>query len=291
MPLKSNARRRPRGSRGAVGISERRRQQNRINQQTYRERNLHLLRHAQLAANEEDATAPENPTVEDSSDLTTTVPPGVLRVIDQVLHLHSAAKAPMYTRFSQTAYQSYVNGNPAADHMLTLAKVNVFRAFMHNLTLLGWGSKHMETPSLSPFSLLVSRSPASASPALTPRNDHDYNSIPSSLQPTETQLQVPHHPWLDLFPLPRMRNNLIQARKDTWEPRELCNDIMGFWGESDSVGVGLLVWGDPWDIGSWEVTEEFLKKWPWVVRGCGELLDATNKWRVKRGDKLIFRYV
>ncbi|KAL2828608.1 hypothetical protein BJY01DRAFT_240860 [Aspergillus pseudoustus] len=287
MPPKSDAQRHPRGSRGALGISERRRQQNRINQRTYRERKR---LQAQLATNGDDANS-KNPAVEDSDDPLEAVPPEVLQVIVEVLSQRSKAKARMFTRFSRAAYRSYVNGDPATDHMLTLAKVNVFRAFMHNLTSLGWNSRHMKRSGLSPFASLSSPPPSPAPNPVASQDTQDYSSIPSSLRPTKAQLEIPHHPWLDLFPLARMRDNLIQAARDTWEPHQLCADIMGFWGESDFVGIGLLVWGDPWDVGSWEITEEFLKKWPWVVRGCGELLDATNRWRSKRGDRLIFRYV
>jgi hypothetical protein len=42
---------------------------------------------------------------------------------------------------------------------------------------------------------------------------------------------------------------------------------------------------DPWDISGWEVTEGFVRKWGFLLRGYGELLDGTNKWSAKRGEE------
>lgn len=180
-------------------------------------------------------------------------------------------------QFSESAYQSYMLGDPASDHLLTLTKVNVFRAFGHNLQLIGFCLDNMHDDAISPFN---------TAPVPSVEND----SIPLSLHPTKVQRRVRHHPWLDFFPLPKMRDNLIQAGED-WDDEQLCHDIMGFWDTSSSGDAGMLVWGDPWDIRNWEVTETFLKKWQWVVRGCPELMNATNAWRAKRGEKLIFRYI
>lgn len=44
----------------------------------------------------------------------------------------------------------------------------------------------------------------------------------------------------------------------------------------------LIVWDDPWDISSWEVTPGYLKKWGWLLEGCEELILSTNRWRASR---------
>lgn len=172
-------------------------------------------------------------------------------------------------------------GDPASEHLLTLTKANVFRACGHNLQLIGFSMDNVDDDAVSPFNTAFA--PEASSPV---END----TIPPSLRPTKTQRRITHHPWLDFFPLPKMRDNLIQAGDD-WDDGELCHDIMGFWNTPSSGDAGLLVWGEPWDIRNWEVTEAFLKKWQWVVRGCPELMNATNAWRTKRGEKLIFRYI
>lgn len=48
---------------------------------------------------------------------------------------------------------------------------------------------------------------------------------------------------------------------------------------------GLIIWGDPWDAGSWEVTASFLAKWGWMFRDCSEeVLEITNYWRSMRSE-------
>ncbi|KEY76624.1 hypothetical protein BA78_7641 [Aspergillus fumigatus] len=107
--------------------------------------------------------------------------------------------------------------------------------------------------------------------------------IPPSLRPTPIQLQVPHHPWLDFFPFPRMRDLLILAG-DAFDDDELCHDLMAFWDTRNSAAT-LLVWGDSWDPKNWEVTEKFAHKWTWMIRDSPELLASTNFWRRSRGEK------
>jgi hypothetical protein len=47
-----------------------------------------------------------------------------------------------------TAYRSYC-GDPRADHRLTLVKLNVFRAFVRNITALGYTREWMTDDSLT----------------------------------------------------------------------------------------------------------------------------------------------
>ncbi|KAJ5446847.1 Concanavalin A-like lectin/glucanase subgroup [Penicillium cf. griseofulvum] len=183
-------------------------------------------------------------------------------------------------KFAKSAYESYARGIPTADHLITLTRVNVFRAFTYNLRLLGWSEIWMNDDAVSPFNTALPHNASTPDPI---------SLIPANLQPTRIQKTIKHHPWLDFFPFPKMRDNLIEA-EDDWNDEQLCHDIMGFWGES-TMDVGLLVWGEPWNMQNWEVTESFLKKYQWVVRGCPELMNATNSWRARRGERLIFRYL
>ena len=47
---------------------------------------------------------------------------------------------------------------------------------------------------------------------------------------------------------------------------------------------GMIVWTDPWEIESWEITPKFLSKWGWVVAGCEAIIRASNKWRASRNE-------
>ncbi|RAH86075.1 hypothetical protein BO86DRAFT_385639 [Aspergillus japonicus CBS 114.51] len=185
----------------------------------------------------------------------------------------------LLTDFTRVAYASYIHGSPTLDHLLTLSRMNVYRAFATNMATLGMGTgaEWMHDDALSPFT------------TLQPHGARDPTALPLHLRPTKLQQTVPHHPWLDFFPLPRLRDNLV-AMADRFDDEELCLDIMGFW-DSPTQTYSLLVWGEPSDPGNWEITEDFLRKWPWVVRGCAELLASTNRWRARRGEKLLLRYL
>ncbi|KAE8421597.1 hypothetical protein BDV36DRAFT_247770 [Aspergillus pseudocaelatus] len=183
----------------------------------------------------------------------------------------------MLEDFLSRAHRSYVLGRPSADHLLTLTKANVYRAFLHNINLLGLVADGLcEADVLSPFcqfgpTWAVART------------------LPPSLRPTSTQCLLPHHPWLDFFPHPRARDTLIRRLGD-FDEDDFCLDILGFW-NPDAPDNMLLVWGEPSDAENWEVTEGFIKKWGWVIQGCPDILHNTNKWRARRGENLILRYL
>lgn len=165
-----------------------------------------------------------------------------------------------------------MQGTPQTDHLLTLVKINVYRAFVENMNALGMDVKGwMNADALSPF--------CTFEPKAFDRV------LPNHLQPTAIQRAVPHHPWLDFFPHPRMRDRLIFAGNN-YDDEQLCIDIMGFW-NPDAKDPALLVWGQPWDIANWEMSEAFVKKWGWTVQECSELFKSTNRWRAQRGEKRL----
>jgi hypothetical protein len=82
---------------------------------------------------------------------------------------------------------------------------------------------------------------------------NEYHYLPPRLRPTKIQITTPHHPWLDFFPLPQMRDNLIPAG-DKWDEDALCQDIMGFWTRSSNPSPEIAIWGGThgmFEIGSW----------------------------------------
>ncbi|ODM14536.1 hypothetical protein SI65_10022 [Aspergillus cristatus] len=269
---------------GLTDPVERRRRQNRLNQRARRQRKR---------AQEDPYTRPSTTIIKTSPQSTS--PPDTAKSTDTAESTENAV-SPVSSasstsrrrclglqtlsylhKFSESAYQSYILGCPTSDHLLTLSKVNVFRAFEAIMASMGMTPypEWMHDDAISPFS------------TLRPGIAEDTN-LPLALRPTKLQKSLAHHPWLDFFPLPKMRDNLLRAGE--FDDEELCVDIMGFW-DMSTDSCSMLVWGEPTDPSSWEVTEAFLKKWPWVVRGCPELLQSTNYWRRKRGDAVIFRYI
>jgi hypothetical protein len=126
----------------------------------------------------------------------------------------------------------------------------------------------------------------------------------------------PHTNWIDVLPFPQIRDNLIQ-----WEGyvdvvdflRDLFGDMVNdnlsitpekcgsiptsaqtlllLQGEDDDMITagrkGLIVWGEPYVKESWEATPGFLKKWGWLLKGCEELIEISNRWRTVRGEDPI----
>jgi hypothetical protein len=143
--------------------------------------------------------------------------------------------------------------------------------------------------------------------------------IPPSLVPTPLQQTRYHSIWIDVFPIPRLRDNLIrrEGRFDHWElMQDLVGELMSATPASRRRGTsvtvtapeprrplplsagsdtdevtagcnGLIVWGEPQEMQSWEATPGFLAKWSWAVEGCEELVEISNRWRMKRGAEPI----
>ena len=178
------------------------------------------------------------------------------------------------SKFEEKAHQDYILGSPRVDQLLTLIQFNVFRALLSNTLALAWTLEWLEcSDPISPWNNL----PSNGNPPL----------CPEALRPTLIQRTIKHHPWIDLWPIPQMRDNLLLAG-DEYDEDRLCNDLVEFDGVTNEQ-TGLVVWNQPWDPMGWEVSETFLGNWGWTIRGCVELQESTNYWRLRRGEKpLVF---
>lgn len=115
------------------------------------------------------------------------------------------------------------------------------------------------------------------------------STISHSLKPGTLQSQVQHDPMIDILPDPRLRHQLVEAlAAGTLDQESFCAEIRRS-GELDIEGFrsGLLCWGPPDDVGGWEMSEHFARRWSFVLQGCERLLDSTNAWRLKRYEKAI----
>jgi hypothetical protein len=112
--------------------------------------------------------------------------------------------------------------------------------------------------------------------------------IPSTLAPTALQRQIHHPAYIDAAPLATLRDNLIRAFS-SFDNDALCLDLLGglFYGDSGPENNGIMVWTDPWDVSGWEMTEGFVRRWEFLLKGCPEMFDATNYWRrIRQEDPL-----
>jgi hypothetical protein len=179
-------------------------------------------------------------------------------------------------RFSEHAYASYMQGKPALSHLPLLLKYNVSSGLARNADILGVTEQYNDWYGISP---LNKQGPLLGTCAGT--------EWPACLQPTELQSSIEHHPWLDLFPWPRVRNNMLQVFQHPEFDYEdaLCHDLCEY--NHLDANPKLILWGAPEDYRSWEIDPVFLEKWGWILSGCTEALETTNYWRATRGEKTL----
>lgn len=81
--------------------------------------------------------------------------------------------------------------------------------------------------------------------------------VPESLRPTPLQLTVPHPPWIDRFPFPRMRDNMITLLG--------LIDEEGFLADLFCLTSFTIRNGAPsWDPSAWKIGPEFSAKWGYL---------------------------
>ena len=160
------------------------------------------------------------------------------------------------------------------DHLITLLQYNAIRAMAVNRTLI---SGILVTP-LDCHEEVIHVLPYPTTPGL----------LPSALMPTILQQTVPHGDWIDIFPSSEGRDRLICAA-GTFDEDELWADCIGGlyegFPDDELERRGIIAWSPPWDIAGWEMSEGFLKKWGWIVKGLPHVLETTNRWRVERGEE------
>ncbi|KAF2249581.1 hypothetical protein BU26DRAFT_540745 [Trematosphaeria pertusa] len=180
----------------------------------------------------------------------------------------------LISRLEAAACAEYALGTPRTDLLLGLVQLNVLRALIVNIDVLGFSAAEMHDDALSPFS--------TAGPWHTA---HTKNQLPAALMPTSLQRSVCHHPWLDLLPIPQLRDNLLRASLPLDED-ELCHDLCGFRSAAEGLS-GVIVWKDPWDPTGWEITGTFLRRWGGMLKECWGLFQSTNYWRARRGESRL----
>ena len=203
--------------------------------------------------------------------------------------------------------------SPAADHLLHLIYYNVFRALHRNKEILS-----QTAISLAPDH--DHNQPKILSPADFPSYAVTFpatSDLPSCLTPTASQMNLTHSTWISVLPFPRMRENLVLWDR-CYDHSDMVSELVGDLvdgkkyrssrtvqtpspspdetgqlmisddDDNDEVTTsrnGLIVWGEPYRMESWEATPGFLRKWAWAVEGCDELIRASNRWRMIRGEE------
>lgn len=204
----------------------------------------------------------------------------------------------------------------STDHLLHLVQYNVFRAFVSNKRTLNILLTGRTDAPRSPTTCPIG-GPYRDDTMVYPLNPN----IPASLFPTRLQQARLHSLWINLIPFPCVRDNLIrrEGRFDYWELlQDLIGELMSATPARERQGTpvsftvsdpktirtlpltagrdedevtagrkGLIVWGEPHDMRSWEATPGFFSKWSWAVEGCKDLVESSNHWRLMRGEEPI----
>ncbi|KAF5687635.1 hypothetical protein FCIRC_2341 [Fusarium circinatum] len=263
---------------GITEARDRRRRQNRLNQRAYRQSPSHSPLHTVLcytvlfievkltvagkrkARNEEYANVtPEEIHTNGILILTTARERAVAYAFMQLVHMQHSLK----------------NYRPAL--LPSLIRLNAVNAVSSNAVHIGIPLQGLCCDDvISPWNTL---GPSSADGTSVK------SSCPESLRPTKLQIEIEHHPWVDLLPFPRLRDNMLKAyTSDVIDEDELCIDILGLMSSQGLDDAYLIVWGEAHEEMSWEVSVGFLKKWGWLLKGCPKLVESTNHWRQQRGE-------
>ncbi|KAH8592137.1 hypothetical protein B0O99DRAFT_654048 [Bisporella sp. PMI_857] len=244
---------------GTTNRLERRKRQNRLSQRAYR--NRHQQKQPDPTSLDPDCASNK-----------------------QLVRFHGCSLLPTIKRreeaqlLAQQMYHNYRSGMLRHGYLSLVTKLNILDAISHNAAALGFTVEGLCCDELiSPFNL---HGPEPAEGAV-------FRSCPPTLRPTLIQRTMIHHPWIDLFPIPHFRDNvLIATNAGMLDEDELCADLLRI--REDNDAAQLIVWAGSWDIQGWEASVPFLKKWGWLMRGCLELCRATNEWRDRRGEKRLY---
>ncbi|PSN59618.1 hypothetical protein BS50DRAFT_579848 [Corynespora cassiicola Philippines] len=167
----------------------------------------------------------------------------------------------------QRMWSKFFYGDPQSDFLLSLVKFNVIRALLMNMK------------SLDLTSSWLFDDYAVSAVYMGKFNEN----VPDSLRPTHLQRTIEHHPWLDLFPFPALRDNMLKAYNN-FDEDGLSGVMVGVC-NSPKTRQGLIIWREAWDPYGWEATQEFCDKHGWLLEGCPELIQASNFWRAQRGEE------
>lgn len=118
------------------------------------------------------------------------------------------------------------------EQVLTYVPLNVFAALFNNGAMLGLACGCVIPSKSSPCG----------------------PEIPQSLQPTALQLLQHHQQWIDRFPFPRMRDNIISLNGIVDE-EEFLKDLFGM--QSFTIKPGR----PGWDPTAWIIGRDFSQKW------------------------------
>ena len=180
--------------------------------------------------------------------------------------------------FLHQAFTNWGLNLPTTRDLHFVTRLTTFDALVRNAMILGIPLEQLETEgNNSPFHFQG------------PQPAGDQQKLPPSLRPSQLQQRNPHHCWVDLFPIPILRDNILLAvaKGESDEDQlcdALCHDLFDF---ESGTKASVLVWGESWDDGGWEFTPRFLKKWGTLMQRCPEILQTADHLRESRSESSL----
>ncbi|KAM3429250.1 hypothetical protein NHJ13734_008252 [Beauveria thailandica] len=247
---------------------ERRRRQNRLNQQARRKR-LAILAQAKgparkwiiysaaLDKNEKHDTVASPPSIPKWFFCQSTGP----------------ERSEYLRRLQDAVTRDFTRPSFDAQLLTNVTQFNIIKAMAKNAAYFGFTLEILCEDMISPFN---------ASGPTVSASGH----LPPSLAPTTVQKEIVHHPWIDVCPIPSLRDAMILGA-GTYDEDELCNDLFTGSGSDSEHQVGLVIWGESWDPAAYELSEVFALKWQKLLRTAADVMASTNYWRSRRGQEPI----
>ncbi|PNP58084.1 hypothetical protein THARTR1_02242 [Trichoderma harzianum] len=196
--------------------------------------------------------------------------------------LSTAKRAIFFRRLYELVTRHVAQHTLDSQLLLSVMQFNVIRAAGANAATIGIGMDVMAEDIISPF---YTGAGTQLALPFVPGSSASYDKeqhLPPNLQPTALQKLVIHHPWIDVCAQPSLRNALLR-RLHNLDEDEFCHYLFLQSGESDKDGmIGMVVWGEAWDPASYEISATMIRKWPWIVNECPDIIRTTNYWRAKR---------
>ncbi|KAF4991568.1 hypothetical protein FGRMN_7686 [Fusarium graminum] len=110
--------------------------------------------------------------------------------------------------------------------------------------------------------------------------------LPSAWQPTQLQIDIPHHPVFDLLPWPSVRERaiFITSLPDESRPPRAQGSLacVNFAYDLEDSAEGVRIYGeDPYDPENWELGQLAFERWWWLFDSA--IIATSNRWRRARG--------